>query len=177
MHRFLILIILVSISLKSLASETLVVIAFPKEARISDKSCSHYLKDKSQYCHDGVIELRYEIDEILFGKYDEKFINMIDFVHQSGFPTYLKEFPIVFSLAKENGYYFLTHYLKLFDFGETEGVCADGFRSKVPEASLIKVKKDISCSVGIELEKFRALLNKGMTLGNITGFESQEAHR
>lgn len=166
MHKFLILIVLVSISLKSLGSESLVVLAFPKEAKISDKSCTHYLKDKSQYCHDGVIELRYEIDEVLFGNYDKKSIDIIDFVHQSGFPTYLKEFPIVFSLVRENGYYFLTYDAKLLDFGESEGVCADSFRSKVPEASLMKVKNDSSCSVGIELEKYKALLTKGMTLAN-----------
>jgi len=167
MLKFLTLIVLVSISLKAIGNEKLVILAFPKEAKISDKSCTHYLKDKSQYCHDGVIELKYDIGEVLFGNYDKKIIDIIDFVHQSGFPPYLKEFPIVFSLMRENGYYFLINDAKLLDFGESEVVCADRFRSRVPEASLINVKKDNSCRVGIELEEFKSLLNKGMTIENI----------
>lgn len=167
MHKFLMLIVLVSISLKALGSDSLVVLAFPKEAKISDNSCTHYLKDKSQYCHDGVIELRYEIDEVLSGHYDKKSIDIIDFVHQSGFPTYLKEFPIVFSLIRENGYYFLAYDAKLLDFGENEGVCADSFIKNVPEESLVKVQNDDNCSVGIELEKYKALLAQDMMLTNV----------
>lgn len=158
MYRFLLLIVMVSTAFQSFGEENLVVLAFPKEAKISDKSCSYYLRNKTKYCHDGVIELKYEIDEVLSGKYDNKSIKIIDFVHHSGFPAYLREFPIVLSLVRDNGYYFLVHDIKLLDLGENEGVCADKIKQNIPKSKLIKVTGDSSCEVGITLRDYKSLL-------------------
>ena len=162
MYKTLISILLFVVSFIAESKDSLVVIAFPKEAKISDYSCSHFLKNKDEFCHDGVVELKYEIDEILLGEYEGKFIQVIDFVHKSGFPSYLQEFPIVFFLEKENGYFFLSNQSKTIDMGELEGVCLDGLSNfnSIKKGEFIEVKNDI-CSKAIEIEKFKALLNNG----------------
>tara|TARA_B100000700_G_C14752223_1_gene718115 strand:+ start:254 stop:751 length:498 start_codon:yes stop_codon:yes gene_type:complete len=158
-NRYILLILLPLFSFCSLASDNLAIIAFPKEAKISDNSCTHYLKNKTQYCHDGVIELVYEVDEVLNGKYDEDKIKVVDFVHKSGFPSYLTEFPLVMILKQENGYYFLVNNTKIIDLGDTEGVCIDGLSFNFENYNVTTVSKDSYCNKVVSIPDFKTLLS------------------
>lgn len=159
MNKYILLILLPLFSFCSLASDNLAIIAFPKEAKISDNSCSHYLNNKTQYCHDGVIELVYEVDEVLNGKYDEDKIKIIDFVHKSGFPNYLAEFPLVMILKQENGYYFLVNNAKIMDLGDAEGVCIDGLSFNSENYNVTTVSKDSYCNKVVSIPDFKTLLS------------------
>ena len=127
--------------------ELLVILAYPKEAKISDKSCSFFLKNKNSVCMDGVVELLYEVGEVLTGNYSEKEIDIIDFVHHSGFPGYLSEFPVYLALIKKDEHYFLGQAARLESINEIEWVCGDDLNPLVLDNS---VKAPPYVNVGID---------------------------
>ena len=143
----------------SLADEILVIVAYPKEAKISDKPCHFFTKDKKNVCIDGVIELVYRVDEVIAGDYNKKRISIIDFVHSSGFPEYLTEYPVYLALVKRNGIYILVQYAKHRFIGEKEWICGKELNPLIYDTSAkappYVESAERTCPKGVEIQKLK----------------------
>lgn len=146
-------------SCSAMSDETLIILAYPKEIRISDKSCSEFLKDSANICMDGVIELKYEVDEVISGRFDDKTISIIDFYHSNGFPKYVTEYPVYFTLRKNGDTYFLVNDAKLIDGKEEFWICGSNLDPNVSDGHAdeppYKELNSDTCKKGVELERLK----------------------
>ncbi|MCJ8274495.1 MAG: hypothetical protein MJK04_34495 [Psychrosphaera sp.] len=143
----------------------LVMLAPPKEAKLSDKSCYDYIRDlpvevgKTRVCMGGVVELKYEVDEILHGNYKGEYIDIIDFYDAGGFPIYLKESTIYLALIKENGHYFLAHHARFVGVEALAFVCGENLNPFVVDDSKhappYRKVPPKSCNKAVEFEELK----------------------
>ncbi|MCJ8274496.1 MAG: hypothetical protein MJK04_34500 [Psychrosphaera sp.] len=144
--------------------ELLIILATPTAAKKSEKSCRDFTgsakKEAEQsFCLEGVIELTFEVDEIIYGQFKGEVIDVIDFHHSISFPQYLIEGGSYFALVKDNGHYILAQSAKYLGKGEFEWVCGKNLNPFVADKSFnappyTKIK-EIDCLQGVELEELK----------------------
>lgn len=136
-------------------SETLLVVAFPIEARLSDVSCAEY--SRGQVCSEGVVELEYEIDEVLWGASPDRKLSIIDLVHGPGFPEYITEFPAILWLQRQDNEYLLRGVAELRTHDNNEVVCqVDGYDSIQIEGSILFGAENEEC---VEIDELKRRLS------------------
>lgn len=145
--------------------ELLIIFATPTAAKKSEKSCRDFIytpkeeAEKQSFCLEGVIELTFEVDEIIYGQFKGEVIDVIDFHHSISFPQYLIEGGSYFALVKNNGHYILAQSAKYLSKGEFEWVCGKSLNPFVADKSFnappyTKIQA-IDCLQGVELEELK----------------------